>query len=102
MAKKNDNLLDICNNEKFIITKIHTTEELLQLTEDGGDRILHIPFDDFQELFYVAWCITVHKSQGCTFDHEYTIHEMDHPRFDVRAKYVALSRSTTLEYIKVW
>ena len=102
IARKNDRDLDLCNSESFTVTKINVKEELLEMTEEGGDRVLHIPFDDFQKLFYVAWCITLHKSQGCTFDHEYTIHEMDHPRFDARAKYVALSRSTTLEYIKVW
>ena len=54
---------------------------------------MSISFDEFQKLFYVAWCITIHKSQGSTFNHEYTVHEMEHPRFDNRLKYVALSRS---------
>ena len=102
IAKRNDNDRELCNSETFIITGINTRDEYVELTEDGGKRTLNIHFEEFQQFFYVAWCITLHKSQGCTFDHEYTIHEMGHPRFDYRAKYVALSRSTTLGYIKVW
>ena len=52
-------------------------------------------------VFYVAFCITIHKSQGSTFDHPYTIHDWGHPSFDNRLKYVALSRTTKLENINV-
>ena len=102
IAKRNDNEKDLCNSETFIITDINTTEDYFQLAEDGGKRTLNIHFEEFQQLFYVAWCITLRKSQGCSFDHEYAIHEIGHSRFDYRAKYVAPSRSTTLGYIKVW
>ena len=63
--------------------------------------MLDIPFNLFQRLFYVAYCITIHKSQGTTFDFPYTIHEWSHKRFDARLKYVALSRATNLENINV-
>ena len=102
IAKRNDNDRELCDSETFIITDINTKDEYVQLTENGWKKTLNIHFEEFQQFFYVAWCITLHKSQGCTFDHECTIHEMGRPRFDYRAKYVALSRSTTLGYIKVW
>ena len=71
-----------------------------------------IPFDKFQHLFYVAYAITMYKSQGSTFDfyknslgvkvdYEYTIHEFTHPRFDERLKYVSLSRSSSLKNINI-
>ena len=50
-------------------------------------------------MFYVAYCITVHKSQGSTFRHEYTIHEFE--KFDNRLKYVALSRSSNIKNINI-
>jgi hypothetical protein len=41
---------------------------------------IEIPIKDFQKLFYVAYCITVCRSQGSTYDNEYTLHEFE--RYD--------------------
>ena len=71
-----------------------------------------IPFDKFQHLFYVAYAITIYKSQGSTFDfyknsqgikveYNYTIHEFNHPMFNERSKYVSLSRITKIENIHI-
>jgi ATP-dependent exoDNAse (exonuclease V) alpha subunit len=68
---------------------------------EADKRIQGIKFDDFQKMFYVAYCITVHKSQGCSSDHPYTIHEFNSKSFHNRLKYVALSRSTDLKLINV-
>jgi len=43
-----------------------------------------IPVDKFQNLFYIAYAITIYKSQGSTFDFKFTVHEFNHPRFDNR------------------
>ena len=53
----------------------------------------------FQKLFYVAYAITTHKSQGETFNEPYTIHEWQH--MDERLRYVALTRATTIENINI-
>ncbi len=50
-------------------------------------------------MFYVAFCITIHKSQGATFDKPYTIHEFD--KLDNRLKYVAMSRATDTKLINI-
>ena len=50
-------------------------------------------------MFYVAFCITCHKSQGQTFEKEYYIHEWS--KFDSRLKYIALSRATEKENIHI-
>ena len=55
----------------------------------------NIEISDIANYFYPAYCITVHRSQGTTFDHPYTIFEWD--LMDERLKYVALSRSTKKE-----
>ena len=55
----------------------------------------------FQKLFYPAYAITIFKSQGSTFDFEYTIHEFNHPLFDNRLRYVSLSRSVDIEHINI-
>jgi ATP-dependent exoDNAse (exonuclease V) alpha subunit len=50
-------------------------------------------------MFYVAFCLTIHKSQGATFDKPYTIHEFD--KLDKTLKYVAMSRATKKQIINI-
>ena len=88
---------DVFNNETFTITQIQHKTGLIVVSDEA--RTIQVPFTEFQNLFHPAYCITTHKSQGTTFNHPYTIHEWE--RFDVRLKYVALSRSTNLNYINV-
>ena len=98
IARKGDRELDIYNNETFTIHQIqHKTQTVIVKGEEGLQ--ISVPFPDFQQLFHPAYCITTHKSQGTTFNHPYTIHEWE--RFDNRLKYVALSRSTNLDFINV-
>lgn len=99
ISKVNDASYEICNNETFKIKGILHNDELIIVTDDEYD--ITIPFDMFQKMFYPAYCITCHKSQGQTYDHPYTIHQFDHIYFDERLKYVALSRSTNVKYINI-
>ena len=97
IARKNNKKLNIFNNETFTISEIRKTTETIIVVEDG--RSQEVPFKDFQHMFYIAFCITCHKSQGCTFDEDYTIHEFD--MMDNRLKYVALSRSVNINLINI-
>ena len=89
--------MDIFNNETFTILKIQRMSETI-LASDGAKR-LEINFADFQRLFRAAYCITIHCSQGKTFNSPYSIHEWS--KLGPRLKYVALSRSTKKENINV-
>jgi len=100
IARKNEKASDIFNNEMFTVKNIDHHKQLIIVCDDD-DKVVEVPFDKFQRLFYPAYAITIYKSQGSTFDHPYTIHEYNHPRFDNRLKYVALSRSTKLQNINV-
>ena len=89
------NKLGICNNEMFTITHIdeqHTTLENEHAKVDMDTK-------DFQRHFYVAYAITIHKSQGQTYNKPYTIHEWN--KLDKRLRYVALSRATKKDYINI-
>jgi ATP-dependent exoDNAse (exonuclease V) alpha subunit len=102
ISRVNKEDMDIYNNETFIIKEIqHSKSNILIVDEEDEARMFNIPFNLFQKMFYVGYCITIHRSQGQTFDFPYTIHEWDHPRFDSRLKYVALSRTTNLDNINV-
>ena len=97
IARKNCKELNICNNETFTIKEIKHTKSIIVIEDQGKKQ--EIAFDCFQKMFYVAYCITCHKSQGQSFDHPYTIHEFE--KFDERMKYVALSRATDIKFINI-
>ena len=88
--------MNIVNNERFVIDTIingviYYSNEMKKLQE--------IKVDEFQNYFYVAYATTIHKSQACTFDFPYTIHEWE--KLDTRLKYVALSRATKKKKINI-
>jgi ATP-dependent exoDNAse (exonuclease V) alpha subunit len=79
----------------FTITHIdeqHTTLENEHAKVDMDTK-------DFHRHFYVAYAITIHKSQGQTYNKPYTIHEWN--KLDKRLRYVALSRATKKDYINI-
>lgn len=96
MARVNDKSLDIVNNELFTITDV--TDENITITNEIKSSIV-IPAKRFHRLFSLAFCITIHKSQGATFDGRYTIYEWD--KLDSKLKYVALSRATDEKNVQI-
>jgi hypothetical protein len=95
IARMNNKSLEFVNNEEYTITKIIDDE--IHLKNDTASIIIDV--SKFQKLFYVAYCITTHKSQGMSINGPYTIHEFE--KYSPEMRYVALSRSTKLEYINV-
>jgi hypothetical protein len=78
---------EIKNNEEFTVTAVNNKKISI-----SNDRIAFtIEHKEFK-YFDLAYCITVHKSQGSTYDFEYTIYE--YSRFDKKLLYTAMSRST--------
>ncbi len=88
ISMKTDVKIGIVNNEIFTIKSIY--KDKIEITD--GSKTIETDIDKFQYLFYVAYAITIHKSQGSTFNFKYSIHEWE--KLDDTLKYVALSRST--------
>jgi ATP-dependent exoDNAse (exonuclease V) alpha subunit len=97
IARKNTKQLHIYNNETFTIKTIRIKENEITVEDEGREHT--VPINDFTKIFNIAYCITVHKSQGQTFDEAYTIHEFN--QYDERLKYVALSRATDINLINI-
>ena len=95
ICKKNDETMELINNEQFYVSKLTDTSVRIK----NENKTLIIDMDKFQEFFYVAYCITIHKSQGQTFDFPYTIHQWN--RLDKKLKYVALTRSSDIKLINI-
>lgn len=95
ICKVNDKEMELVNNEQFIIKKIEN--DLIYI--ENIERKMTIPLSKFQKLFYPAYCITIHRSQGATFNFPYTIHEWD--RLDKHLRYVGLTRGTNMNLINI-
>ena len=61
-------------NQTFTIKKIDQVAGIIIIKD--ATQTMDSPITDIQRLFYVAYCITVHKSQGETYNDPYTIHEL--------------------------
>jgi len=92
-----DKKLDILNSETFKIKSVNN--ETIEVIEH--DRIIKINTKDFHKYFYLGFCITIHASQGETFDEPYTIYDWNFYHFCDKAKYVALSRGTNIKNIQI-
>ena len=76
--------------QKITDTHVHVKNDM---------KTLIIDMDKFQEYFYVAYCITIHKSQGATYNFPYTIHQWN--RLAKRLRYVALTRAIDMKLINI-
>ena len=66
IARVNNIKYGIVNNLTFIIKEIRHKDETIIL-KDNDEQIV-LPFDQFQHLFCVAYCITIFKSQGMSIN----------------------------------
>lgn len=96
IARVNQKSLDIVNNEVFTVIKIN--DDTITVYNEIKNEI-EIPTEKFNKTFYLAFCITIHKSQGATFNEKYTIHEWN--KQNRKMKYVALSRATDEKNIQI-
>jgi 5-methylcytosine-specific restriction endonuclease McrA len=94
IARINQKSLDVVNNELFTVS--YVTDETITLKNEMKEKI-KIPTNKFEKIFGLAFCLTIHKSQGATFDEKYTIWEWE--KLSTKLKYVAISRATEMKNI---
>jgi len=97
ISRVNNKKLNIVNNDMFDIIDIDIKNNILKIGSEGKNQ--EVPLNEFQKLFYVAYCITNHKAQGATITGPYTIHEFY--KYDEKMKYVALTRATHKRNINI-
>ena len=85
---------DIFNNEEFEVTFVDKDKITIQ-----NERItIDMKHSEFK-FFDLAYCITVHKAQGSTFNFPFSIYDYNFKGFDKRLLYTAMSRSTKKEFV---
>ena len=99
VAHRNSKEMEIFNSEVFQISDVDFDAKTFTFMNGETEHTMSI--NQFSSMFYPAFCITAHVSQGCTFDKPYTIWDWNHPRMDATAKYVALSRATSIKNIQI-
>ena len=99
VAYKNIQKENIFNSEVYHVVNIDMSEKTFSFLVD--DEMKTMKSHEFKNMFYPAYCITAHVSQGCTFDKPYTIYDWNNERMDSTAKYVALSRATDIKNIQI-
>ena len=99
ISYKNNKKYDIYNNQTFDITRIDKKKKTFYIMIEGKEEEFKV--SEFSNQFLLAFCITIHCSQGQTYSEKYTIYDWNHPRFNKKLAYVALSRSTKYEYIQI-
>jgi ATP-dependent exoDNAse (exonuclease V) alpha subunit len=98
ICKITDEKSTLNNNEQFMVKRFNENETIIKSTID--ERELTIDNKEINKIFYPAYCITIHASQGCTIKESYTIHQFY--QLDKHLRYVALSRSTKFENINIF
>jgi hypothetical protein len=101
IARLGNKSFDICNNETFTIEGLDVVNEKIYIINDRLEEHIIMTVKEFRTHFLPAFCITIHKSQGETYNFPYTIHEWSHPRMTYRMKYVAMSRATGSEHVRI-
>jgi hypothetical protein len=97
----------IANTDEYEVLSFNKDRRRIRLALKDNDgqvtnEVIKVSFDQFARLFRAAYCITIHSVQGVSIkDTPYTIYDWDHPKFDNRLKYVALSRASSLKYINI-
>ena len=66
IARKTSKNLSIMNNQMGKITKINRETKEITVKMDDLIEVLLIKFDEFNILFYVAYCLTIFKSLEST------------------------------------
>ena len=84
---------EIANCDEFIVKSFDKSN--VKLKCDTMEK--NIEISDIAKYFYPAYCITVHRSQGTTFDHPYTIFEW-HLILGIYNKNKYLNKTISNEY----
>jgi hypothetical protein len=64
---------DIANNEQFIVTNLDN--KFNNIIVSNEEKELKLSVKEFGEMMYPAYCITIHCSQGQSYNASYTFHE---------------------------
>ena len=101
IARKNNLKFGICNNDEYKIVNFNKRFKTITINHKEKEEYT---YDEFQEHFLPAYGITIHKSQGQTYDKPYMICEINKIMKCQESRsllYVALTRARDKKLIRI-
>lgn len=95
ISNENNPILDIYNSETFTI--VDYERPYISIKSDLTQEITKVNIINFKKMFDLAYCITIHRSQGSTLEGEYNIYDIEALTFELM--YVALSRCRNINNV---
>ena len=95
ISNENNPILDIYNSETFVI--IDYEKPNISIKSDLTGETTKVSVLSFKHKFDLAYCITIHRSQGSTLEGEYNIYDINSLTFELM--YVAMSRCKSIENV---
>ena len=101
ICRENCKNLELVNNEEYKVVGFDKRKQLITI---NNENFPDYTYDDFQKYFLPAYCITIHKSQGQTYDKPYKICEVNKIMKCSESRsllYVSLTRARSKELINI-
>lgn len=101
--EKNKDGLKWFNNETFNVIKVDNNKGLITISTirpEEGEINYIINVEIFNNYFIMAYCITVHKSQGDTIEEKFNIYEYE--KMSKKMRYTAITRATEINNIGIF
>ena len=88
------------NREEYIILTLDNVSNTFYLYNKRCDTVLeNVEINSVYNMMMPFYAMTFDASQSSQINMPFTIHELEHPRFSIELANVAMSRSTSLQYI---
>lgn len=95
ISNENNPILDIYNSETFEI--VDYKKPNISIKSDLTGETIQVSVLSFKKKFDLAYCITIHRSQGSTLEGEYNIYDIYSLSFELM--YVAMSRCRNIDNV---
>lgn len=95
ISNENNPILDIYNSETFEI--VNYNKPNISIKSDLTGETTQVSILSFKRKFNLAYCITIHRSQGSTLEGEYNIYDISSLTFELM--YVAMSRCRNIDNV---
>jgi hypothetical protein len=101
ISRKNCLKFDIVNNDEYKVVGFDKRKKMIMINNETKPNWT---YNEFQEYFLPCYALTIHKSQGCTYDKPYKICEIEKIKRCNEGRsllYVALTRARSKNLINI-
>ena len=98
MCVKHNKKYDIVNSDEYTVSAFNDDDKTVELTNiTDEEKTVELTYNELMQLFVVNYSITVHKSQGSTFNDTIYLTDIEWLKQDRTVYYTAITRATKME-----